>query len=321
MRIIPSFLAFVLFVTSCAPNIFKAGDRYRRKGLSENAVLEYKKALNTKGIGEDQKARLELRIAQAYYGSGKRAEALQTISGMHDIPKGIVCSYATLYLRILNDLGIYEKDRRTIDLIEDFENFSCDDQKEIDGFYNGLRRVYYPLSRDCDSLMIKGNLKRDTGDIFAALNYYKKAIKCDPLEEDFLLSALDALGKAAKTIEVDFTREKRSFFTNDYPSFFALISELYLKGDKKDLLARAKVKQAFIGLTKNFGSGRAALPVSVYSSVYFQDQGTIVGTLGINERLKFLRIDDERNLYIIFAPDKMLVGISGKINSDYFIPD
>jgi len=318
-------LLFLLtLLLSCSPSLYKSGDRLFKKGNYEAAIIYYNQSLSRDNLEEKEIETLKYKIARAFYFNGNKPEAMETLRNTQNSPSELVCPILDLKMKILSEMKVYLKNSESIDLLEGFEMNNCPESANLVAFYDGFKKFYYPnTTRTGEIHLIKGNLKRDSGDAFAALEYYKKALRDNPDDGEILLATIDAFKTVNSQIEKEFTkREIAGYYKHDMPLFFSLLSELYSKEDMRTEL-KARLKEHIASLAVNFVSVKVVKPLPVHSNLYLQTLKNLVKTFDVNSVVKVLKIDqgEERNNYIVYSYEGIFFSLTEKIDGSYFIPN
>jgi len=285
--------------------------------------LVYENELKQKRLSEDERKILHFKIAQSYHSIKDSGQAFEIVKTIEDMPPDYNCRLLTFKLELYNDLKLHKKNSATVGLIEDFEGREChSDSKLEEAYYANMGRLYSdrPVTA-CQKHLLKGNLRKDIGDIFASLEYYKKALVCNPVDEDFFRMFTDSALEAVAELSGSFnSKEIQKFFRLDYPRLFVLLSELYSKDTPTKNLLTAKMAQDLDRLTHNFIPAKVVTPLTIYSSLAYQNEMNLVKTFRINEKVKIFKIDeDTESKYVTLSIDEKVLGITKKVSNKLFM--
>ena len=291
----PALLAIVCF--SCAHTPYGRGDRYFAK-------KEYAKAMTL-------------------YMNSEKERANEILRSIDHPPADLQCDFFELKMKIASDLDLLKKDAETIGLLERYESLNCGNNEDlIEKFYSGLRKLLgLDIIRAGDRFFIKGSLKKNIGDKYSALEYFKMGLRVNPKEEVYLQILIATFRDFLK--EIDSKMDRRQiplFLVNDYPQFFSFISELYFRNPRINIPFTDKTKNEFSELTKEFTSVKATQPITLFTNLNFQNQNSLILTIPINQIIKISKIGDlpSKNYYIVYAPKETLVGFSGEVEPSSF---
>ena len=105
----------------------------------------------------------------------------------------------------------------------------CDiSTNDLDQYFEKLLTIYWPNKRRRgDRNAVIGKIKEESQDIFSASQYYRSALRNNPLDVEFLQLYADSVVKIQSVMK-DFDRkQKASFYSNVFPEYFTFLSEIY----------------------------------------------------------------------------------------------
>ncbi len=205
------FLILLLSLLSCS-NIYKKGDRLYKKSDYKKAVETYRLQLKKNDISQTQKNTLLYKISLSNHKLGNNKKALEDLKAVKKIPSNIECDFYDLKLKLFNEIGDFKKTREFSQILERIDRSGCIvNGDELDRFYSGLRKLYYPRTiRAGDRFLIRGNLKLDLKDELSALNYFRKALIENPDDPEYLQKLLKTFEYIKENIVSKFEKKQRS---------------------------------------------------------------------------------------------------------------
>jgi tetratricopeptide (TPR) repeat protein len=317
--------ASLLIFFSCSSKIYDTADRFYEEKQYSQALTSYQQALANPDSDNATKEIIRLKIAKSFYASGDKIRALEALRSIGSLYKPYVCEWLNLKMNLLNALSKYEKGNEPAQILEILSSNECKtDENEVDLFFQGLRGIYNTnIIKTGDRFFILGNLKRDSGDLFAALKYYKRALLANPEDIDFLKASVDAFKETTDKIEARYDRKQLdNYFSKDFPRFFNFLSELYCKNQvlRENFMPKSSPRAFFLLATWKFTDARLAKPAAIFSSFEFQNEKTLIETIVAGDDLKIFRIEngEEKANYIVFSPAQKILGFSQKADQSYF---
>lgn len=315
-------LLLLLTLSFCSRPPYSRGDRFFKKNRYEVAISHYNEALKRSGLSEAERGVLNLKIAKCNHLLGKAEEALQRVRNIKEIKKDHECDLFEFKMDLINDEGKWENSRELTSLYEASVANECSmEDKIIDSFFHGLRLRYYnPSIRKGDRLAIIGHLKLNNEDYISALDYFMDALKKRPADKKYFIDMADTFVKIEERAK-DFERKQRiSFYRTNYVYFFRFLSSI-IKATQAEIFNSKPVLEKMKQLTREFKKARSTRPIPLYSDIGFQDRKNLLQTVEVNEDLKIFMIDnaESSNHYIVYWPEKKLLGFSPKLGSNSFI--